>query len=167
MGTYVKRGVGLGALIVGLVLVGAAQAAVIVPAGDGSYSYSTTLTAADARYYPNVDPWGSANGNPVNQQDKVWTYVSSSSPTGVLLGMAPVYFSIDSLGGVDHHSLEFLGNASHFKLKVAGTYTLEYTLQVAPGFERITHRSDTGCQRGTDKRRHPCLPCNGYQGLLY
>jgi hypothetical protein len=142
MRTYQRLGVVFGALIGGLVLAGAAQATVIVPAGDGSYSYSTTLTVVDPTHYPNVDPWGSANGNPVDQQDKFWTYVSSSGPNtntstgnpgGFVFGMAPVYFSIDSPGGVDHHSLELGGNTNHFKLNVAGTYTLEYTIQVAPG----------------------------------
>jgi len=112
-------------VVVALVLVGEARASIVVPPGPGNgYVYDTRLIAAGDPNYYSPFPW---NGNPVEQQDKLWTYIYSSTT----LDNAPVHFEI--VNDARHaHELKLADNTGNFRLD-AGSYELKYSIQATGG----------------------------------
>jgi hypothetical protein len=113
MTKFVKLGVGLGALIVGLAFVGESRAAVYtIP--NPSVAYNTTVGA-----------W--ATIPTIRQQDKDWTFVYTDAPG------TNAQFTLDVLGGEDNHVLT-LADAGSGQILLPGVYNLEYTIAVnSPG----------------------------------
>jgi len=107
-------------VIVALVLVGEARAVVVVvpPGPGGDYVYNTNVLTDTFNIPPT--PW---NGNPVEQQDKLWTYVDSTN-----LDDAPVHFELVVQGGIDYHELKLADNTGSYTLGL-GTYELKYSIQ--------------------------------------
>jgi hypothetical protein len=68
---------------------------------------------------------GAWEGNPIQDQDKIYTYIGRTN----LGGDAPVTFAFEVLGGVDFHRVTlFEGNYS----LTAGAYQLVYSIEVDP-----------------------------------
>jgi hypothetical protein len=110
MNRNVKRAVGLGALIVAMALVAQARAAFVIDPTDPSH-----ITGV-------LSDWQPA-GTQVLQQDKIWTYTSSTLPA-----TTPLNFDFNVLGGLDHHSLQ-VGQVRN----TSSGATLDYTISIAPG----------------------------------
>jgi hypothetical protein len=118
--------------IIVLAVAGQLQAAIVdVPIGDGNYVYDTLIHTSTTQFP--ADPW---EGNPIQQQDKLWTYVSSSTS----LGNAPVHFELVISGGIEYHEIKLADNVGNYRLE-PGTYTLHYTIQVTDSQRAITEVS--------------------------
>ena len=132
MSRYLRLGVGLGALIVVFVLVGAAQADIVVPSDFYQTKVGTTGSP------PGNNPsWAS---NPIQQQDKLYTW-SSNSPN---LDGIDVSFTVIAAPSEDRHTVTLGGAQDPFPiLATDATYTLDYSVDIVGGGPGIDFKDVT------------------------